>query len=197
MYVQTKLHREALDYLDSIKNRQKIGRAGKVDYDKLKFSNEIVRLLNANTTLSFSDPYFDFPSDYMLCQEVFFGSVAIDEIQASEKRVLNSLEPSELYPVYLEHSTGVEVIPDTIETDVTMYYYKNVEDPKWTYTEVSGNPLFNEDASDFVDFSLPESIFDEIVVELALYFGIQLKQPDITQVFTRVDGQNEQLKREQ
>ena len=89
----------------------------------------------------------------------------------------------------------MEVFPDTITSGVTMYYYKNPDAPKWTYQVVGSVPVFNPAAGDFVDFILPDIAYDEIINELALYLGIQIKQPDVTQIFDKKDNESEQLKR--
>ncbi len=198
-YAQTKIVRESFDYMDSVRNRQKIGRAGKIDYDKLKLAKETVRKLSSSATLTFDDPNFDYPSDYMLLENIYFGQRRVEEISPSERNILHNdfVSPSENYPVFLEHGDYIEIIPDTITSGVTMYYYKNFVTPKWTYVTTSSRPIFNQGASDFQDFIVPDLVYDELMVEMAKYLSLELKQPDIAQVMDKEDSKNEQLKREQ
>lgn len=199
-YVQSKIIREAYDFLNNIKNQKKIGRVGKIDYDKETYYKEVVRqLLAPGTSLTYdpSSETFDFPTDYSFMQALYYSVYEINEISNDLRMVLMHPDtaPTEIYPFYLLHSDNIEIIPDSITKNVTMYYYRNAKDPKYTYEEIGGKVIFNESAPDFQDFDIPRSIFDLIIVEMALYFGIQLKMADVAQIMDKEDSKNEQLKR--
>ena len=198
-YVQGKLVRESFDFLNNIKNNAKIGRVVKVDYDKERFYKDVVRKLISTEVLTYNGTTenFELPSDYSLLEGLYYDGNEVEEVSNSERAILSmpEIEPDEVYPVCFMGSVDIEIIPSSIISGVTMYYYKQANDPKWTYNVVNNKPVFDEDKSDFVDFVLPDSIFDEIIRELSIYVGIETRQPDITQVMAKEETQSEQLKR--
>lgn len=198
-YVERKMIRESFDFINNIKNNAKIGRVVKVDYDKERFYREITRRLLTFETLSYnsSTGFFELPADYSLCQSIYYGDAEVEEASMDERMINNIAEIAvdEEFPVFFMNSDSVEILPEDITSGVKMYYYKNPTAPKWTYNKVSGKPVFDPDKSDFQDFNLPENVFDEIIVELAKYFSIQIKQPDVSQAMQVEDDKNQQKKR--
>ena len=195
-FVQSQIIREAFNGLNIIKNKKKIGRVNSNDCDKEKFYKEVIRPFLANQELVYNGDGFDYPDDYSLCESIFYNDREVEQLNDNERMFIHLEEtlPTENYPVYLDHSNEIEVLPDTIEDSVVMYYYRQPKTPKWTYTVVSGEALFNPSAPDFQDVELPYSIFDEILRKLELYFSGQLKQPDVAQSRQYEENRSEQLK---
>jgi hypothetical protein len=198
-YVQNKIVRETLDYEDNIKYYRRIRRTGKANEDKIKFYKEVRRVLLKDGKLKYNygSTGFDYPDDYNYLQALFFKDEELEEITNNDRMVIShpEISPSEIFPLYVLHSDYIEVIPDSITRDVYIYYYRQLKDPKFTYKKVSGSILFNESATDYQDFEIPDSIYDLIFVELSFYFGIQLKMPDVTQAMNSEDKKNEINKR--
>ena len=198
-YVENKIIRESFNYMDSIKNMKNFGRSGKVDYDKLNLCKEYVRALSADEVLTYDSitETFAFPSDYMFVEAIEYGGRVVEEISPREFAILANVEsaPTEVHPIYIEHSDNIEILPTTIDSGVTMYYYKEPEQPTWTYSVINSVPVFNPASGDFVDSILPDIAYDEIMNGLAEYAGVQLKQPDVVQVFNNAGNESEQLKR--
>lgn len=198
-FVQNKIIREALDFLNHIRNQEKIGRVVKIDYDKQRFYREVTRRLLSEGDLAYNGTTerFEIPEDYSFMQAIFFEEKEIEEVSYNERFILNNplVASDEEFPVCFMGSDDIEVIPDSITSDVKMYYYRDAKDPKWTYQTISGKAVFDADAEDYQDFELPEAIFDEIVRECASWFGVQVKQPDIAKVSEKSETSSEQLKR--
>ena len=72
-------------------------------------------------------------------------------------------------------------MPNTITTGVTCRYLREPLDPKWTFTDVSGTEMFNPSAVDFQDFELHTSEFPNIVIQMLSFFGINIREPMVTQ----------------
>lgn len=195
-YVQNKIIRESFNFLDVIKNKKKMGRVNKNDFDKEKLYLEIIRPLRSNEDLTYNGTGFDYPDDYSFCDTIFYNTREVEELSEQERMFMYVPEalPTENYPVYLEHGTYLEVLPESIESSVKMYYYREQETPQWTYEPFSDSYMFNPSANDFQDFELPRIIFDEILRELILYFSGELKQPDISQLMQSEENKAEQLK---
>jgi hypothetical protein len=64
---------------------------------------------------------------------------------------------------------------------VELFYLRKPKTPKWTYTLVQGNPLFNASASDLQDIDLHISLFERFVVRVCAYAGLSLKDGEVTQ----------------
>lgn len=199
-YVQAKIIRESFDFINNLANNMKIGRVNKRNYDKQKYYSEVVRSLLSNATLTYNSTTerFAFPDNHSFTQALYYDDKEVEEIPSDERIVLNNYAtmPSLEYPISIYHSDDIEILPDTIISDVKLYYYRDALAPKWTYTIVSGDYLFNEDASDFQDLEIPSQFFDEVFSEIAKYFGIELRQPDMVQVFMSEEKKSEILKRD-
>lgn len=91
--------------------------------------------------------------------------IDIDEVQKRELNVMmNSplTTPSLLFPVYTRIGSDFRVVPLVPSTSyVEMFYIKTPTPPKWTFTVVGGNPIFNPSASDFQDIQLHRQNFGD------------------------------------
>lgn len=92
------------------------------------------------------------------------------------------------YPVcYLTGST-LKTYPIGLG-ELTISYLRQPLKPKWTYTVVGNNELFNQSASDFVDADIHPTEEDEIVAKVLLACGINLKENDIVNVSMQKEQQ--------
>lgn len=112
--------------------------------------------------------------------------VDIDEVQKRELNVMQNsplTTPSLTFPVYTRIGSDFRVFP-IIPTPcyAELFYIKIPIPPKWTFTTVGGNALFNPSASDFMDVQLHISLFDAFVVKVLSYAGISIRESEIAQV---------------
>lgn len=77
--------------------------------------------------------------------------------------------------------TGTGTAVTGIFSGVTARYVRVPADPKWTYTIVSNAELYNPGAGDFQDFELHTSEFSNIVIRMLSYFGINIREKELTQ----------------
>jgi hypothetical protein len=71
------------------------------------------------------------------------------------------------------------VYPDTIDAGVNAHYLRYPKEPKWTYTSVGGDPLFNQSANDYQDFEMPLSDFSDLVVKILQYAGVSIREQEV------------------
>lgn len=95
---------------------------------------------------------------------------------------LTKFGPSDTYPTYTRKGGDITVSPSTYTDNITVSYIRHPKDPKWTYTVVSGQELYDPSKSDFQDFELQEVEFPTIVIEMLSYFGINLREGEVVQV---------------
>jgi|688.fasta_scaffold13440_11 hypothetical protein len=112
--------------------------------------------------------------------------VDIDEVQKRELNVMmNSplTTPSVTFPVYTRIGASFRIVP-IIENPsyAELFYIRTPKNPKWTFTTVAGNPIFNPSASDFQDIELHISLFDAFVVKVLSYCGLSIREAEVTQI---------------
>lgn len=94
--------------------------------------------------------------------------------------------PTTTYPIYTKIGHGFRVFPKVPSTPVgyglELFYIRTPKTPKWTYTNVSGNPMYNAGASDKQDIELDESLFSEFIIKVLSYCGLSIKEQDVVAV---------------
>ncbi len=71
------------------------------------------------------------------------------------------------------------VYPNTITSNVKVHYLRYPKEPKWTYTSIGGDPLFNPSAIDYQDFEMPLSDFSDLVVKILQYAGVSIREQEV------------------
>jgi hypothetical protein len=144
------------------------------------------------SSLTYTAPYFEAPADSYFIQKLVLNNKEIEKV--SQQKVLyllasNLTAPSVAYPVYtLMDNDGTAppsvrsnftVYPDTITANVDAHYLRYPKEPKWTYTSIGGDPLFNQSAIDYQDFELPMSDFSDLVVKILQYAGVSIREQEV------------------
>lgn len=90
--------------------------------------------------------------------------------------------PTINFPEYCRVGDDFKIYPD-VPSGYTaeLLYLRKPRTPKWTYTVVAGNAIFNSGANDRVDIDLHESLYERLVVKVLSYMGLSLKDADVTQ----------------
>jgi hypothetical protein len=140
---------------------------------------------------------FALPSDVLMIESVFVDDIKIDEVSMSEYKALNRnhlTKPTEDEPIYVNYGSYIKVYPDTIGSvgsvafsEVGLGYYKTPADPVLAYTTTGDFEII--DPSESVDFTLPESFFDKIVVYTLQMIGVTIREEAVAQF-----SQNEESK---
>lgn len=144
-------------------------------------------------SITLTGDYYTLPDDLRYLDTVFFNTdIEIENCKdAREFRTISRCvmtQPTQEYPQMLRTGNVLRVLPDTITTPLTIYYLRNPLMPKWTYQVVGGAELFDPSANDFQDIDMPESEEEDLVNEVALFFGVNLKEPDVVQVMTNTEN---------
>lgn len=170
-----------------IKQNQRAHGEGYADVPK-KLA-EVIDTFYKVDSLSYSSPNFIAPTDSYFIQKLVLNNTKEIE-RVSHQKILQLLSsnltaPSISYPVYTL-SDGVApvrsifmVYPDTIIADVDIHYLRYPKEPKWTYTSVGGDPLFNGSANDYQDFEMPLSDFSDLVVKILQYAGVSIREQEV------------------
>ena len=107
----------------------------------------------------------------------------VDETEGADLTFLNASlsAPSTTFPIYVQNRGTITIYPVSITSGVSCNYLRMPKDPKWTYTVSSGVEMFNPAANDFQDFELHTSEFPNIVIIMLSYFGINIREAEVTQ----------------
>ena len=128
-------------------------------------------------------------TDVHRVEGLMYNTTDIEEVSKLDINKLNNtplVSNSVSYPVYTRVGTGFKIFPDTITTGVQMYYLRTPITPKWTYTEVLGNPVFNGSPSlGYQDFDMHQSCFEAIVAKILSYAGISINSQEIVNYVTQ------------
>lgn len=140
------------------------------------------------------DTPFPFPVKTLKVDSVYVGDNMVSLLPPDQfRRVVTSkyCKPSTKLPVGFIDEDGISVYPGDIKT-IEVTYKRNPRNPKWTYKNINGKPVFNPLDKTYQDFELSEHFLDKIVVEIAFYFGIHLREMDLAQLIARRQVNEEQ-----
>ena len=109
------------------------------------------------------------------------------DIEEVSKMHLNKLKKTssttvdEKYPIYTRVGNDFNVLPITIVSGVTCLCIKRPKAPNWTYTVVSGNPMFNQSAEDYQDFEIHPSQEVDLIIKILGYAGLTITSEQVMQ----------------
>jgi hypothetical protein len=134
-------------------------------------------------------------SDFYRLIKLDYNQKELEEISKLDiNRVLNNnlVAPTNEYPAYINLGGKYKLYPSAsiVGNQVLATYIRKPRQPKWTYTTISGNPLFNPSALDYQDFELPYSLFTDIVIKVLGYAGVEIREADIIQLAQAVETSN-------
>lgn len=130
---------------------------------------------------------YPLPSDVHMVEDRGVSTSANRVVEEVDRSALNHMlnmqgGPSTLFPVMILEGSDIKVYPETITEDLNLNYIRLPKKPKWTYTVVGGSELFNPSAGDYQDFELNQAEFTNIVLGMLVYFGINLREPDVVKI---------------
>ena len=125
--------------------------------------------------------------DYYLINKVLVYSNNLlqgeaEKVTHSKINLLNSsllTTPSLTYPAYTQEGGIITLFPATIvgANDVQSQYIRYPKPPKWTYLTVSsGDPVFNQSATDYQDFELSPDDETSLVFKILQYAGMSIRE---------------------
>lgn len=152
--------------------------------DIKKQYEEVIDSFSKIVSLTKTAGVFDLPADYYTVVRVIYTNGAgkmveaekVPLARAQQLLMSNLTQPIELFPAYVQSEDKLTIYPDTISTGVSCYYVRYPKDPKWTYTLVSGEPLFNQGAVDYQDFELPLTDEPTLVAKILQFAGMSIRE---------------------
>lgn len=154
----------------------------------------------SNFTYNGTDNLWEFTGDDFYRTINLFASFSngkVIDVEYIKKGELYRLKAqnliSETFPVYEKIGEKFRVHPTISSPNkVEMAYVRTPKQPKWTYTVVQGNPVYNPSALDFQDCELHESQLVPMVTKILAYSGVSLREAEVTNY-----ASNEEIKETQ
>ena len=164
-------------------------------FDVFVKEDAIARLSSGMYKLSVTDFYKGIKIEIINgAQDIFTNRIEIEEVSKLEITKLinnNLITPTIEYPVYIGLNGEYRIFPTLdIATKLVGTYIRKPKAPKWTYQNVSGNPLFNPSALDYQDFELPVQFFSDLVIKILGYCGIEIREADVVQISQAMETAN-------
>ena len=137
--------------------------------------------------------YHMLPKDYMRWENASVDNIEVVKLPNRHKAAINRsyyVTPTEKEPVCFIEGKRLTVYPQTIGVivkdglkhacdEVELQYYRYPKSPNWTYSIEGGRPMFRPDKPGYQDFEVPESLFNELVVNIAAMAGQHLKDEEL------------------
>lgn len=138
------------------------------------------------------------PLAYRIDRLIYNDTIEIDKVNRHHILNLNAsplTSPSTLYPVYTMDNQGIKVYPTAIISNVIVDYLRYPYDPKWTYVSLSnGEALFNQGATDYQDFELPQAYETDLIIKICQYAGVSIGEAEVVQAAKADEIQSKQEK---
>ena len=108
------------------------------------------------------------------------------DVELVSKRQLNVLinsdmtKPSLMFPVYEKIGSKFKPFPLVPSGySLELFYLRTPLAPKWSFTLVGGNPIYNPSASDLQDVDLHPSLLIPFLTKTLMYCGVSLREPEV------------------
>lgn len=161
---------------------------------------DIFLKVNQSVTAS-SGSVYPMPADFYRLMDVYYNGDFVDPVSYRRYLMLNKSNltaPSTTYPVYVSQENTsdefqeITVYPVDITSGVTIDYVRMPATPKWTYTTVSGNPVFNQSAGDYQDFEIHPADEHRLVTKILGFAGLSIRESDVVQYAEMQEAQKKQ-----
>ena len=158
--------------------------------DLPKLINEKLSKFKKSASISYMTDHFHLPTDlHKLGTVIYNNTTPVEEIDRKnllEYQLSKLTTPTTNNPVYIQNIDnssahwGINVFPTSITTNVSITYVRKPNAVNWSYTNVSGNALYN--AGNSINFELHDSEEINLVLQILLYAGVSIKDPNIAQL---------------
>lgn len=174
--------------LSTMKNARRLS---KDQGDKLSILRSNIDKFMKTSSVSILSTYVIKPADLYTPITLVYSGKLMEYVPKYKETYLESSNisgPSELYPGYCDENDKWYVKPSTLTGEVNVSYIRNVVDPKWTYTVVGENPIFNPSAGDYQDFELNPDDEASLIVEILKLSGVTIREAEVAQAAAQIDA---------
>lgn len=155
-------------------NKKRTGRQG-VEYQDLEKS--LSHYLKTDT-LTVVDGEISVPNDFSFAPKeyLFLNGTEVADIPTDQYSyfIKGIVEPSATYPQSKRFGDKIKIFPSATES-VDIVYYRTQIIPKWTYTVVGDNALFDPSKSDYQDLDIPDQVLSNVITKILEQSGVHIR----------------------
>lgn len=151
---------------------------GKASTSDLVYTTEALNMFFKPDVLSITGDRYVKPADFDYLEGLYYDSVRITEVSISDSKLMDTISnmsPSDSTPVFVEYEDGYEVLSDTIDGNIEIYYYRLPKDPKWTYVVIGNDIIYDGSSAQKQDIELPIGYFSDVVIDILFYAGMNIR----------------------
>lgn len=174
--------------LSTLKNSRRLSRD---QGDKLAMLRSNIDKFMKTDSKTIVSTYIQKPTDLYAPMSLVYGGKLMEYVPKHKETYLeasNISGPSTLYPGYCDENDYWYVKPSSLTGTVTVNYIRTLADPRWTYTVVGENPVFNPSALDYQDFELHPDDETSLIVEILKLSGVTIREAEVAQAAAQIDA---------
>jgi len=175
--------------LNTLKNSRRLS---KDQGDKLSIlRSNIDKFMKVAEIPITDDTYYEKPDDMYSPISLVYDGKMVEYVPKYKEVYLESSNiagPSALYPGYCDENDYWYLKPTTLNQPITLSYIRNVLEPRWTYTVVGENPVYNPSADDHQDFELGPDDEASLIIEILKLSGVTIREAEVSQAAAQIDA---------
>ena len=163
---------------------------------------------------STTPPNYSFPVDLHRIGSISYNGKSLERVSHSEYNLIQKspfTKPTTSFPVYILKGTfdstiaplAMDVYPTTINTKLPIHYIKKPSEPIWAYKKnAQGGFIYQEAASatavpatGSVQFELHPTEQTNIILNILMYAGVIIRDPQIVQNAAQMIAQDEAVEK--
>ena len=141
--------------------------------------------------------YFDTPAGiHRIGTVIYQGANEVQRVERNEYYLIKKsplTAPNLTYPIYMFEGGGLYIHPSTIQTpgDIEISYVTKPTDPVWGYTVGALGQYIHTPGAPTVNFQLHGSEQTNIILNILMYSGVIIRDPQIVQNAAQMVQQDE------
>jgi hypothetical protein len=194
-------------YFEELNQHLRIPQTDSEYANRVKNLEEKIDIFKTFGTTTYVGPHFTFPTDLHRLGTLIYNEKEIQAVNRNEYFLINKsplVKPTESNPLYILEGTGspsaapsqIYVYPTTITSGIDAYYIKAPTPPIWGYTVASPSGAYIYDTSTSTQFELHPSEQVNIILNILMYSGIVIRDPQVVQTAARMVQQDEALEKQ-
>ena len=205
-------------YFEELNQQLRMPQTNNEYANRIKNLEDKIDVFKTSGVATYVGPHFTLPTNLHRLGTLIYNTKEIQGINRNQYFLINKsplTKPTESNPLYVLEGTGspsaapslIYVYPDSIVSGVDVYYVKAPAPPVWGYTidATSGAYLFADPgvlvptpipATGSINFELHPSEQTNIILNILMYAGVIIRDPQIVQTAARMVQQDEALEKQ-
>ena len=194
-------------YFEELNQQLRIPQTNNEYANRIKNLEDKIDVFKTSGVATYVGPHFTLPTNLHRLGTLIYNTKEIQGVNRNQYFLINKsplTKPTESNPLYVLEGTGspsaapslIYVYPDSIVSGVDVYYVKAPALPDWGYKVASPSGAYIYDAVTSTQFELHPSEQVNIILNILMYSGIVIRDPQIVQTAARMVQQDEALEKQ-